>query len=345
MGGTAIGAGRVVVGGGAHQRMAEREPVAVEADDAGSLGGLQLGHTEAALGERLDDPCQVAIGLGGGDEERRPHVGVQPFEEEVDDALTGAADRQRVGQLRPTGALVGVEEVGGLDEDEGQPAGGGDELAADRRAADPGVAQDLAGDLVGHGVDAQRRAGVGVGVGPEPSGGHDRQAFELQPAGDVRQGAPGGQVDPWQVVDDDHEWGALGGVDEQVTGGEGDGERFDGLVRRFDRQGAEDRRPPSRGEVLDPVQGAVEDPGQPGPGQLDLGLHTVETQDAAFGPVGGDQRRGFVQHRRLADPGLTDDRQRPPFTHRGPRGEGDDRIDHVLAASQRRRTVVWGDLL
>ena len=50
------------------------------------------------------------------------------------------------------------------------PAAGGDELAADARAADPGVGEDLAGDLVGHGVDAQRRAGVGVGVGAEPSG-------------------------------------------------------------------------------------------------------------------------------------------------------------------------------
>ena len=142
-------------------------------------------------------------------------------------------------------------------------------------AADPGVAQDLVGHLVGHGVDAQRRAGVGVGVGPEPSGGHDRQALELQPAGDVRQRAPGGQVDPGEVVDEDDDRGALGGVDEQVTGGEGDGERLDGLVRRFDRQGAEDRRPPSRGEALDPVQGAVEHPGQSRPGQLDLGLDAV----------------------------------------------------------------------
>ena len=83
--------------------------------------------------ERLDDPHEVAVGLGGGDEERRPHVGVEPFEQEVDDALAGAADRQRVGQLGATGALVGVEQVGGLDEHERDPAAGGDELAADAR--------------------------------------------------------------------------------------------------------------------------------------------------------------------------------------------------------------------
>ena len=89
-----------------------------------------------------------------------------------------------------------------------------------------------------------------------------------------------------------------------------------------------------------PIEGAVEHPGQPRPGQLDLGLDAAQAQDPAVRLVGGDQRGGLVEHRRLADPGLTDDRQRPALTDRGPRGKGDDGVDHVLAASQRRRTVV-----
>ncbi len=54
VGGPAIGARRVVVGGRAHQRVAERQPVAVEADDAVLLGGLQLGDAEPAVTERLE---------------------------------------------------------------------------------------------------------------------------------------------------------------------------------------------------------------------------------------------------------------------------------------------------
>ena len=133
VGGPAIRSRRVVVGGRPHQRVAERQPIAVEADDAGGLGGLQVGHAEPTVAERLGDPHEVAVGLGGGDEQRRPHGRVESLEEQVDDALAGAPDRQRVGQLCPTGALVGVEEVGGLDEHERQATAGGHQLPPDAR--------------------------------------------------------------------------------------------------------------------------------------------------------------------------------------------------------------------
>ena len=289
---------------------------------------------EPALVQRLDDPDQVTVGFGGGDEQRGAHVGLEPLEEEVDDALPGPPDRQRVGELGATGTLVGVEQVGRLDEHERDPAAGRDELAADGGAGDPGVEQDLVGDVLGHGVDAQRRAGVGVRVGTDPPGRHDRQPLELQPAGDVRQRAPGRQVDPRQVVDEDDDRGALGGVDQQVTRGEGDGERLDRLVGRLDGEGGEDRRPPGRRQPLDAVQRvAVEQPGEPRPGELDLGLDPAQAEDPALRLVRLDQRAGFVEHRRLADPRLADDGDRAALTDGRARGKGDDGVDNVLATS------------
>ena len=52
---------------------------------------------------------------------------------EVDDPLAGRPDRQRIGQLGAPGPLVGVEQVGRLDEHERDPAAGGDELRGGRR--------------------------------------------------------------------------------------------------------------------------------------------------------------------------------------------------------------------
>ena len=71
------------------------------------------------------------------------------------------------------------------------------------------------------------------------------------------------QVDPREVVDEDDDRGALGGVHQQVTRGEGDGEGLDGLVGRLDGEGGEDRRPSRRRQSLDAVQRpAVEQPGE-----------------------------------------------------------------------------------
>ena len=68
--------------------MAEREPVAVEDHDTVLLGDLQLGDPEVALAQRVDDPHEVAVGLGGGDEQGAEDGGRQSLEEHVDDALS-----------------------------------------------------------------------------------------------------------------------------------------------------------------------------------------------------------------------------------------------------------------
>ena len=92
--------------------------------------------------------------------------GRQPLEEEVDHALAGGADRERIRQLGPAGALVGVEQVGRLDEDERDAPARGDQLAANVGRAHAGIAEDRVGDVVGHRVEHDDRPGVGVAVVP-----------------------------------------------------------------------------------------------------------------------------------------------------------------------------------
>ena len=115
-------------------------------------------------------------------------------------------------------------------------------------AVDACVAQDGVGDVVGHDVERDDGAGVGVAVGARPPAGDDRQSFELQPPGDVGQRPARRHVDPVEVVDEDDDRRLLGGVDQEVTGGEGDGERFDRLLRALQRRArrARPRRGPGR---------------------------------------------------------------------------------------------------
>ena len=122
----------------------------------------------------------------------------------------------------------------------------------------------------------------------------------------------------------DHDRGVLGGVDEEVAGGQGDGERLDGLVDALDRQGGP-RRADARagGEPVDAVEQAVEQPGQARPGQLDLGLDAAQAHD----PAVAAGRRGSAppassSDRRLADARLADDRQRPALADRRRRRPG-----------------------
>ncbi len=114
--GAPLGARRVVVRGRPDQRMPEREVVATEGDHPRLLGSLQVSHREPADGKGVEDAQQIAVSVGGRDDERRPGRRRQPLEHQVDDALPARPDRHRVGQVGPALALVGIEQVGGLDE-------------------------------------------------------------------------------------------------------------------------------------------------------------------------------------------------------------------------------------
>ena len=125
----------------------------------------------------------------------------------------------------------------------------------------------------------------------------------------------------WQVVDEHDHRGVLGRVDEEVAGGQGDGERLDRLVHALQGERGPDGRRPRRRQLVDAVEQAVEQAGQPRPGQLELGLDPAQAHDPARRLVGQDQRRRLVEHGRLADAGLADDGQRPALADRRPGGQ------------------------
>ena len=77
--------------------------------------------------------------------------GGKPLEPPVDDTVPRRSDRQRIRQCGEPCPLFGVEELGRLDEDQGNPAAGCDELVADVHAVDASVGQDAVGDLIGDG--------------------------------------------------------------------------------------------------------------------------------------------------------------------------------------------------
>ena len=344
MGGAAVGTRGVVVGGGAHQRVAERQPVAVEHHDAVLLGHLQLGHAEAALLQGGEDAHEVAVGLRGRHEQGVEHRLVEALEQEVDDALARRPDRQRIGQLGAPGALVGVEQVGRLDEHQRDAPTCRDELAAHVHGADAGVTQYRVGHVVGDHVEVDDGAGVGVRVAARPPRRHDDESFELQSSRDVRQRPPCRQVDPLEVVDDDDDRGGLGGVDQQVARGEGDGERLDGLVGALDGERRPHRRRSRRCQAFEAVEDAVEQLGQARPRQLDLGLHALHADDPAVGLVDRDDRRRLVDDGRLADPGVADDRERPALADGGARSQSGDGVDDVLTAMEQRQRGRRGEL-
>ena len=210
------------------------------------------------IGQRVQDPQQIAIGVGGSDDQRRPGRRRQPLEQQVDDALAARSDRHRVGQVGPSLALVGVEQVGGLDEHERNATAGGDELAARHRAAHAGIAQDPVGDVVGDRVELDHRTGVERLVGHHAARRDDADPVELQAAGDERQRPPRGDVDPAHVVDEHHDRPFLRGVDEEVSCRQGHGERLDRFGAALDRQRGAKRRRTCRGELVEPAQQAVE---------------------------------------------------------------------------------------
>ena len=105
-------------------------------------------QAELLFGEGRGDPVEVAVGLGGGDDERRPHVRGDAAQGQLGDLSAGPSERQGVGQLGPPRPLVVVEEVGALDEDHRDPAGGSDQPPPDVGARHAGVDEELVGHVV-----------------------------------------------------------------------------------------------------------------------------------------------------------------------------------------------------
>ena len=110
----------------------------------------------------------------------------------------------------------------------------------------------------------------------------------------------------------------LGGLDEEVPGGQGDGERLDRLRRALHRQRRADRGRACRRQLVEAAEHAVEQGAEARPGQLQLGFDTVQPDHADLRLVEGDQRSGSVEEGGLADAGLADDGQPTALAGGGP---------------------------
>ena len=214
--------------------MAEPHAIAIQHDHTVALGGLQLLHAEPERARRAQHPLEVTVGLGGRDDQCVPDRRRQAAEHEVDDPLAGRTDRQRIGEVDTAGALIGVEQIGRLDEHERDPPAGGDQLAANRRRLYAGVGEYRVGHLVRHCVQHVRRPGVGAVVGARSARRHGSRCDRTGGGARCREGAPAGGIDPRKVVHDDHDGCPLGGLHEEVPGREGDGEGFDRLFGALD---------------------------------------------------------------------------------------------------------------
>ena len=124
----------------------------------------------------------VAVGVGGDDHERvRSVAGSSALEGELGDPPAGVADRQRVGQHGPPGALGGVEQVGRLDEHQRVAAGRVAEAPAHVGARHAGVDEQLRRRPRRAARRARStRAEVGVAVGLAAAGGEHRQALDAR---------------------------------------------------------------------------------------------------------------------------------------------------------------------
>ena len=323
--------GGVVVDGRPHQRVPERQTVTVERHDAVILRQLQLGHPEVSCRRAHAMMCdQVAVGLGGGDEQRGQRRRRQPLEHQVDDTVTRCPDRQRIGQRREPRPLVGVEQL--------WPSRRGPAGSRRRRRRAPG-GRSRCPHRRRRGcrrpphrgrVEGQDRPGVGHRVRSGPACRHHRHPLELQAAGDERQRATGRQIDPRQIVDEHDTGPRLGRIDQQVTGAEGDSERLD--RRRWCPPATARRAPPPPEPGPDcraPPQEVVDQPGQSRPWQLDLGLDTPHPNDACTGLTASDEVSGLVEHGGLADARLADDGKCSAMAVSGPPDEIQERSDDV----------------
>ena len=221
MGGAAGGRRGVVVHGGPDQRVAERQAVTIQRDETLILRQLQPGHPEVLCGEGVHDVDEVAVRFGGGDEQCGQCRRRKPLEPPVDDTVPRRSDRQWIRQCGEACPLFGVEELGRLDEDQGNAAASCDELVADVHAVDTSVDQDAVGDLIGDRVEVHGWPGVGHRVTSCPPGRYHRDPLELQAARDVRQRPTSRRIDPRQIIGEHDDGPSLCRLDEQDHGRRG----------------------------------------------------------------------------------------------------------------------------
>jgi hypothetical protein len=307
VGGAALGAGGRAVDRRTHQRVIQREHVAVDAQQAGLLDRVEGIVTGVEAAGSVPDHGQPGGVVGRGYQQeslRGPGQPLVPVEERPFDT-TG--ERQLLRQRGPAGQLVSGQHPGQLAERQRIAAGGGDELIphcgvhVPRRVA----AEQLAGSLAAQPAQGEARQLAGVEAGRDAVARGEQQGdpFGLQPAGDEQQRIGRGLVEPVGIVGDHEDRALPGGAVEQAEGSE-EGEEPVALALDLTK-GRLQRGPLRRRKAAHALAQRPQQPLQRGERQRGLRLDTLSAEHRH---VSG--RRGRVgQQRRLSAAGHAADHE------------------------------------
>jgi hypothetical protein len=204
----------------AHQRMVEPDAALGETRQPGRLGHPERLHAEPERPPGTDDDRRIAGLLG---RRRKQHrlgrlrEATDSFEEHP---LDPGADRQRVGERRPPGELVGIQRRRQLEQRQWIALGGLDQARTNVRR-EPGW------ELLGQ----QSAGGVGIQPGEvklSEAGGRERvevviaggdqqhDPFGLEPSGSEGQRVGRRLVQPLRIVHQADKWPLLGHLREQA---------------------------------------------------------------------------------------------------------------------------------
>ncbi len=309
MGPGAVGVGGRVVRGGADERVAEADDVAVEPQDAAALRRSQRGLRDPERGQGPEQPRDRVVVHRRRDAQRAAAVVGQAGDLLREGALEGGPGSRGPVERGTTTALLDRQEAGELQQRQRVAARGPQQVAGQGRREVRRVArhQDAGGGLVERGEHVLVEPG-GLGVSARGARGREERDPESGHApGDEEQRLPRSGVDPLEVVDHDDDRRPDGGLAQQP---EQRGGHREAVVRarRLEAQRRGERTLLRVGQQVEQRHDGRGQRPQHRERQRRLRLHAGRPQDrAAPGALGGD-----VGERGLADPWVAAEDQRRP---------------------------------
>ena len=302
----------------AHQRMAERHPPA-DGQQSFRLRGLRVRRPDTEPLGRAPQQQRIADRLRRRHQQQAPRVIREQLETPDEALLDPPGQRLRAQQAEAARQLRRGQPMRQLEQRQRIPPCLGDDPVPDCliQFEPHGRAQQRAGVAVAHTLHLQ------LGHMPKllarlPGAEHDPDRLRQQATGDEGQRQPRGLIQPLRVIDDTQQRALLGHRREQAQHRQPDEKPIRGCAGAYaehDLHGL----PLRRREPVEPVEQRPAQLMQAGVSQLHLRLHPYRPDDRQI-----RRRRDQVfQQRRLPDPGLTAQHQRP-----------------ALAAADRRDQVV-----
>jgi hypothetical protein len=244
-----------------HQRVIQRDHVAVDAEQAGLLDRVEGIVTDAEGAGGVPDHRQPGGVIGRGHQQEPLGGRGQPPVPVTERPLDTAGERQLLRQRRPAGQLVTGQHLGQLAERQRIAPGGGDELIPHRgiHVPRPVAAEQLTSRLAAQPAqsEAWQLADIETGRAAVARGEQQRDPFGLQSAGNEQQRVGRGLIEPVGIVGDHEDRTPLGGVGEQAEGPE-EGEKPVARALDLTKGGLQRsplrRRKPARGPAQRPQQ-------------------------------------------------------------------------------------------